>query len=208
MILTACFSSLYLFPLKVILEDLPDEFATALREYNRQVTDVFSQYLTAVAADFEKERGGENKLPLSGIGKKLPYHFIFDNFFLPMVVLLWVIGLFWQETKFSIRSMTSSFELQGSVFSGKQLFVFYGFDKNYTWHVLSVFFVCLFFGKLHWRVNFTQQQKGRLDVILAILFPDRRGQFLANFSFWAKKAFFLGLHNSVHIPIRSKSYIS
>ena len=98
MILTACFSSLYLFPLKVILEDLPDEFATALREYNRQVTDVFSQYLTTVAADFEKERGGENKLPLSGIGKKLPYHFIFDNFFLPMVVLLWVIGLFWQET--------------------------------------------------------------------------------------------------------------
>ena len=145
MILTACFSFLYLFPLKVILEDLPDEFATALREYNRQVTDVFSQYLTAVAADFEKERGVENKLPLTGIGKKLPYHFIFENFFLPMVVLLWVIGLFWQETKFSIRSMTSSFELQGSVFSWKQLFVFYGFDKNYTWHVLSVFFVCLFF---------------------------------------------------------------
>ncbi|XP_027035542.1 probable ATP-dependent RNA helicase DDX60 [Pocillopora damicornis] len=52
---------------KVILEDLPDEFATALREYNRQVTDVFSQYLTTVAADLEKERGEENKLPLSGI---------------------------------------------------------------------------------------------------------------------------------------------
>ena len=64
-----CFSSIYLFPFKVILEDLPDEFATALREYNRQVTDVFSQYLTAVAADLEKERGEENKLPLSGIGK-------------------------------------------------------------------------------------------------------------------------------------------
>ena len=64
-----CFSSIYLFPFKVILEDLPDEFATALREYNRKVTDVFSQYLTAVAADLEKERGEENKLPLSGIGK-------------------------------------------------------------------------------------------------------------------------------------------
>ena len=64
-----CFSSLYLFPFKVILEDLPDEFASALREYNRQVTDVFSQYLTAVAADLERERGEENKLPLSGIGK-------------------------------------------------------------------------------------------------------------------------------------------
>ena len=51
------------------MEDLPDEFASALREYNRQVTDVFSQYLTAVAADLERERGEENKLPLSGIGK-------------------------------------------------------------------------------------------------------------------------------------------
>lgn len=61
------FSSWYLFPFKVILDDLPNEFATALREYNRQVTDVFSQYLTAVAADLEKERGEENKLPLSGI---------------------------------------------------------------------------------------------------------------------------------------------
>ena len=59
----------YLFPFKVILDDLPNEFATALREYNRQVTDVFGQYLTAVAADLEKERGEENKLPLSGIGK-------------------------------------------------------------------------------------------------------------------------------------------
>ena len=57
------------FPFKVILDDLPNEFATALREYNRQVTDVFSQYLTAVAADLEQERGEENKLPLSGIGK-------------------------------------------------------------------------------------------------------------------------------------------
>ena len=64
-----CFSFTYLIPFKVILEDLPDEFATALREYNRQVTDVFSQYLTAVAADLDKERGEENKLPLSGIGK-------------------------------------------------------------------------------------------------------------------------------------------
>ena len=63
------FSSWYLFPFKVILDDLPDEFATALREYNRQVTDVFSQYLTTVAADLERERGEENKLPLSGIGK-------------------------------------------------------------------------------------------------------------------------------------------
>ena len=74
MILICCFlgfffSSIYLFPFKVILEDLPDEFASALREYNRQVTDVFSQYLTTVVADLERERGEENKLPLSGIGK-------------------------------------------------------------------------------------------------------------------------------------------
>ena len=56
--------------LQVILEDLPDEFAEALQDYNRQVTDVFSQYLTTVAAELEKDRGEENKLPLSGIGKK------------------------------------------------------------------------------------------------------------------------------------------
>ena len=72
------------------MEDLPDEFATALREYNRQVTDVFSQYLTAVAADLEKERGEENKLPLSGIGKirsfMISYFTIF--FFLPMFAVL------------------------------------------------------------------------------------------------------------------------
>ncbi|XP_020629138.1 probable ATP-dependent RNA helicase DDX60 [Orbicella faveolata] len=52
---------------KVILEDLPDEFAEALQAYNRQVTDVFSQYLKTVAAEPEKDRGEENKLPLSGI---------------------------------------------------------------------------------------------------------------------------------------------
>ncbi|XP_078360874.1 putative ATP-dependent RNA helicase DDX60 isoform X2 [Oculina patagonica] len=52
---------------KVILEDLPEEFAEALQEYNRQVTDVFSQYLTTVAAELEKNRGEENKLPLSAI---------------------------------------------------------------------------------------------------------------------------------------------
>ena len=52
------------------MEDLPDEFAEALQAYNRQVTDVFSQYLKTVAAEPEKDRGEENKLPLSGIGIK------------------------------------------------------------------------------------------------------------------------------------------
>ena len=56
--------------MKVILEDLPDEFAEALQDYNRQVTEVFSQYLKTVAAELEKDRGEEIKLPLSGIGKK------------------------------------------------------------------------------------------------------------------------------------------
>lgn len=55
------------------MEDLPGEFAKAQKDYNCQVTDVFSQYLTTVAAELEKERGEENKLPLSGIGKKRPY---------------------------------------------------------------------------------------------------------------------------------------
>ncbi|KAJ7386928.1 putative ATP-dependent RNA helicase ddx60 [Desmophyllum pertusum] len=53
---------------KVILEDLPQTFADALEDYNRQVTDVFSQYLATVAAELiAKDRGEENKLPLSGI---------------------------------------------------------------------------------------------------------------------------------------------
>ena len=47
---------------------LPEEFAEALKDYNRQVTDIFSQYLAIVARDLEKERGEENKLPISGIG--------------------------------------------------------------------------------------------------------------------------------------------
>ncbi|CAH3109024.1 unnamed protein product [Pocillopora meandrina] len=52
---------------KVILEDLPNEFVKAVKSYNRQVTDVFSQYLATVAQWLEKDRGEDNKLPLSGI---------------------------------------------------------------------------------------------------------------------------------------------
>ena len=55
--------------MKVILEDLPDKFAQAIQDYNRQVTEVFSQYLKTVAAELEKDLGEEKKLPLSGIGK-------------------------------------------------------------------------------------------------------------------------------------------
>ncbi|PFX17720.1 putative ATP-dependent RNA helicase DDX60 [Stylophora pistillata] len=51
----------------VFLEDLPSEFAKAVKSYNRQVTDVFSQYLATVAKWLEKDRGEDNKLPLSGI---------------------------------------------------------------------------------------------------------------------------------------------
>ena len=84
------------------MEDLPDEFASALREYNRQVTDVFSQYLTTVVADLERERGEENKLPLSGIGKirfliilYLTFSFFFTNG--RRTMSYW---LFWREVKF------------------------------------------------------------------------------------------------------------
>ena len=59
--------------LKVILEDLPEEFAKALRSYNEQVTKVFRQYLTTVAAEHESNHGEENRLPLSGIGETLPH---------------------------------------------------------------------------------------------------------------------------------------
>ncbi|XP_022803066.1 probable ATP-dependent RNA helicase DDX60 [Stylophora pistillata] len=52
---------------KVILEDLPSEFAKAVKSYNRRVTDVFSQYLATVAKWLETDRGEDNKLPLSGI---------------------------------------------------------------------------------------------------------------------------------------------
>ena len=78
------------FPFKVILEDLPDDFAEALQAYNRQVTDVFSRYLKTVAAEHEKDqgennklsrgvswnipRGEENKLPLSGIGENATHN--------------------------------------------------------------------------------------------------------------------------------------
>ena len=50
------------------MEALPEEFAEALKDYNRQVTDIFSQYLAIVARGLEKERGEENKLPISAIG--------------------------------------------------------------------------------------------------------------------------------------------
>ena len=51
------------------MEDLPNEFVKAVKSYNRQVTHVFSQYLAAVAKWLEKDRGEDNKLPLSGIGE-------------------------------------------------------------------------------------------------------------------------------------------
>ena len=86
------------------MEDLPDEFASALREYNRQVTDVFSQYLTTVAADLERERGEENKLPLSGIGKirsLMIFYFTIFFFFFTNVRRAMSYWLFWREVKFS-----------------------------------------------------------------------------------------------------------
>ncbi|KAM7443056.1 putative ATP-dependent RNA helicase ddx60 [Porites harrisoni] len=52
---------------KVVLEDLPEEFSDALQGYNAEVTKVFSQYLITVATEHERQRGEENKLPLSGI---------------------------------------------------------------------------------------------------------------------------------------------
>lgn len=66
-----CCLSLQLILFQVILEDLPHDFAEALQDYNDQVTSVFSQYLTTVAAELENDRGEENKLPLSGIGNSL-----------------------------------------------------------------------------------------------------------------------------------------
>ena len=82
------------------MEDLPDEFASALREYNRQVTDVFSQYLTTVAADLERERGEENKLPLSGIGKIRSFIILYVTIFFftngRRAMSYW---LFWREVE-------------------------------------------------------------------------------------------------------------
>ena len=95
-----CFSFTYLIPFKVILEDLPDEFATALREYNRQVTDVFSQYLTTVAADLERERGEENKLPLSGIGKIRSLIILYVTIFFTNGRHTMSCWLFWRQVKF------------------------------------------------------------------------------------------------------------
>ncbi|CAH3109010.1 unnamed protein product [Pocillopora meandrina] len=52
---------------KLILEDLPSEFAKVLESYNREVTDIFSQYLATVAKWLGEGRGENYKLPLSGI---------------------------------------------------------------------------------------------------------------------------------------------
>ena len=56
--------------MQLILEDLPSEFAKVLESYNREVTDIFSQYLATVAKWLGEGRGENYKLPLSGIGKK------------------------------------------------------------------------------------------------------------------------------------------
>ena len=63
--------------MQVILEDLPNEFVKAVKSYNRQVTHVFSQYLATVAKWLEKDRGEDNKLPLSGISKNYLMRILF-----------------------------------------------------------------------------------------------------------------------------------
>ena len=60
----------------MILEDLPDEFAKVVESYNREVTDIFSQYPATVAKWLGEGRGENHKLPLSGIGKKYLMHIL------------------------------------------------------------------------------------------------------------------------------------
>ena len=139
-----CFSFTYLIPLKVILEDLPDEFATALREYNRQVTDVFSQYLTAVAADLERERGEENKLPLSGIGKIRSLIILYVTIFFTNGRHTMSCWLFWRQVKFLSGSITSSFALQGSVFRENNYLYFTALTRITLDMFCQRLFVCLF----------------------------------------------------------------
>ena len=69
--------------MQVILEDLPNEFVKAVKSYNRQVTHVFSQYLATVAKWLEKDRGEDNKLPLSGIGKNYLMRILFCKILMP-----------------------------------------------------------------------------------------------------------------------------
>ena len=139
-----CFSFTYLIHFKVILEDLPDEFATALREYNRQVTDVFSQYLTTVAADLEKERGEENKLPLSGIGKIRSLIILYVTIFFTNGRHTMSCWLFWRQVKFLSWSITSSFALQGSVFRENNYLYFTALTRITLDMFCQRLFVCLF----------------------------------------------------------------
>ena len=138
------FSSTYLFPFKVILEGLPHEFAAARKEYNRQVTDVFRQYFITVAADLERERGEENKLPLSGIGK-------IRSLIILYVTILFTNGrhtmscwLFWRQVKFLSWSITSSFALQGSVFCENNYLYFTALTRITLDMFCQRLFVCLF----------------------------------------------------------------
>lgn len=62
--------------MQLILEDLPDEFAKVVESYNREVTDIFSQYPATVAKWLGEGRGENHKLPLSGIGKKYLMHIL------------------------------------------------------------------------------------------------------------------------------------
>ena len=62
--------------MQLILEDLPDEFAKVVESYNREVTDIFSQYPATVAKWLGEGRVENHKLPLSGIGKKYLMHIL------------------------------------------------------------------------------------------------------------------------------------
>lgn len=62
--------------MQLILEDLPDEFAKVVESYNREVTDIFSQYPATVAKWLGEGKGENHKLPLSGIGKKYLMHIL------------------------------------------------------------------------------------------------------------------------------------
>ena len=64
------------FDFQVILEDLPEEFAYALNEYNQRVNEIFHQYLTTVANQVTQQEGRERKLPLSSIGENWELCFI------------------------------------------------------------------------------------------------------------------------------------
>lgn len=91
--------------LQVFLEDLPEEFAAAVREYNSKIEKNFGCFLLTVAklADMEQEY----QLPLSRIGTH------WEN----ICLLIWIQAILWMTDNFGNGDLglcTGTYAIRGS----------------------------------------------------------------------------------------------